>query len=603
MENNRRIVRPASGQKPGPELPRYMQSGSRGSSLAGARFDAVNASSNAGAVRGARGGSRNTGGGAAAGSGNAATKRKTEGGHGGDHSGGGEKRKKKTPKSQQLMRIALILFGVLILVIGGILLIKAPDKDESVDYTQTNAKFYNGVTIMGVNVGGKTIEEIMPQVQTAINTAMRNTSIIINSGDKSWSITAGDMNLSIDVDRTLNEAMAYGRDGTWSENSEAKLELGETGKDFKAVFAVDKSALVNRLNEISPEVAKPAVEPMGIPSLSEDNKPSFEFIEGENGFVLNTESTAEAIIALVAENKLQETLAPVCDELPPALTLDYIKANTQIIADFTTEYARSSSDELTINRCFNIEKAANIINCHTVAPGERWSFNDFVGLRTKEAGWKEANGISGGREYTRQYGGGICQVSTTLYGALLRGHVLIPDGGRKKHSIPSSYVDKGLDATVDSSGIDLFFENDTGAPLYMFAYIKQSEKSSRKLTITVSLYGKPLEEGIAYMPRSEVEDPVPRTDPVYVDDATIPQGYQLIMIEMRPRYKAVVYLDKLVNGQVVESTYLYTDDYRGNEATIHIGTGDPAMVAPPEGAQMIVTVPEYAPEGGDVAQE
>jgi vancomycin resistance protein YoaR len=262
------------------------------------------------------------------------------------------------------------------------------------------------------------------------------------------------------------------------------------------------------------------------------------------------------------------------------MTLAFLQENTKRISSFTTRFPTSSSDEVVQNRVFNIKKATARINCYVVQPDEEWSFNDWVGPRTKETGWKEANGISGGKEYTLQAGGGICQVSTTLYNALLSGNIPVTD--RTAHSIPSTYVDKGLDATVDTSGIDLKFKNDTGAPIYIFVYITPDSSSSRYLNITVSLYGKPLPEGVTYKPRSEVTETIPRHEIVYVDDAAIPVGYQLEKVKAHDGYKAKAYVDKYVNGKLEESIYLYEDKYRGNNAEVHIGTGDPLTVPFPK---------------------
>jgi vancomycin resistance protein YoaR len=332
-----------------------------------------------------------------------------------------------------------------------------------------------------------------------------------------------------------------------------------------------------------------------VPSLSEGNVQSFAFHPGQNGVSLDSQAMAAAIMQRLAEGEFAFEMQPITTEVSPTFSEQEIQDYTKRIATFTTRFRNSTSMQIIKNRVFNIQKAADIINCMTVEPGSEWSFNTFVGLRTAEGGWKEANGISGGKEYTLQVGGGICQVSTTLYNALLRANIKITD--RRAHSIPSDYVDKGLDATVDSGGIDLKFQNDTGYPLYVFAYLKPDPEDSRYATITVSLYGKPLSGGVTYQPRSEISEVIPRDVPAYTEDPNIPSGYQLETVARHDGFVAEVYLDKYVNGAFESSTHLYRDKYRGNVAEISLGTGDPAITGIPENA-----VPVTGGTGGIPAQ-
>ncbi len=501
--------------------------------------------------------------------------------------GNGGKRKRRQTRSQKLMRLAIAVFGGLIVVVAGILLLSGGSSNDQtmLDYMESNKKFVDGVTVAGVDVSGMEMEEAKPLVEQAVSAKLGAVSIILQHEDKSWTLTAADMGLSANTDGILVEAMAYGRGGLLGASAEERETLEATGKAFDVTFTPDTVAVSNRIAAIASEANVAPVEPYLVPSLSESNAQSFEPVEGKNGLAVNAEQTIAKVLEAVTNGEYQKVIEPVYDTVAPTMTLAFLQENTKRISSFTTRFPTSSSDEVVQNRVFNIKKAAARINCYVVQPDEEWSFNDWVGPRTKETGWKEANGISGGKEYTLQAGGGICQVSTTLYNALLSGNIPVTD--RTAHSIPSTYVDKGLDATVDTSGIDLKFKNDTGAPVYIFVYITQDSSSSRYLNITVSLYGKPLPEGITYKPRSEVTETIPRTEITYVDDATIPVGYQLEKVKAHDGYKAKAYVDKYVNGKLEESIYLYEDKYRGNNAEVHIGTGNPLTVPVPEGATLI----------------
>lgn len=559
MDQERQNRRNVSASQQGPELPNYMKQPA-------ARSAAVRSAAG-GRTTGRPGSSRQA----------PSTARP----------GSGGRRKHKQSRSQKLMRMAVVVFGVLIVMVAGILLLSGTGSNNQtmLDYIDSNKKFVDGITVAGVDVSGLEMEEAKPLVDQAVSAQLGAVSIILQHEDKSWTLTATDMGLSANTDDVLVEAMAYGHGGLLGASAEERETLDATGKSFDITFTPDTTAVSNRIAAIALEANVAPVEPCLVPSLSEENVQSFEPVEGKNGLTVNAEQTIAKVLEAVSGREYQKVIEPVYDTIAPTMTLAFLQENSKRISSFTTRFPTSSSDEVVKNRVFNIKKAAARINCYVVQPDEEWSFNDWVGPRTKETGWKEANGISGGKEYTLQAGGGICQVSTTLYNALLSGNIPVTD--RTAHSIPSTYVDKGLDATVDTSGIDLKFKNDTGAPIYIFIYITPDPSSSRYLNITVSLYGKPLPEGITYKPRSEVTETIPKTEVAYVDDATIPVGYQLEKIKAHDGYIAKAYLDKYVNGKLEESVYMYEDKYRGNNAEVHVGTGDPLTVPVPEGATLV----------------
>ena len=146
-----------------------------------------------------------------------------------------------------------------------------------------------------------------------------------------------------------------------------------------------------------------------------------------------------------------------------------------LIATYTTDASTSSSA-----RIHNIRLALAAISGTCLQPGETFSFNDVVGERTKAAGYRPAPAYSGG-ETVMEYGGGICQVSSTLYAAVREAGLEIVE--RYPHSKSVSYIPKGMDATVDWENKDFKFANDRGEPIYISGYVDGFEQ------VHVSLYG------------------------------------------------------------------------------------------------------------------
>ena len=200
-------------------------------------------------------------------------------------------------------------------------------------------------------------------------------------------------------------------------------------------------------------------------------KSGFSYREGHNGVDIDATKLFET--ALTSRGKQIRITLPL--KVDKAVTVAELKRNTVKRASFTTAYTNSVA-----NRCYNIAKAAEAINGVTVGVGETFSFNDVVGDRTEQRGYKTSKVILDGN-YTEGVGGGVCQVSTTLYNALLLAG-FIPRA--VQHTLVSSYVKAGFDAMVSYGSADLTFTNNTDHPIYIAA-------TTVNKTITFTVYGEP----------------------------------------------------------------------------------------------------------------
>ncbi len=506
-------------------------------------------------------------------------------GSGGSRTGSRAPRKKRLTRAQKLMRLAVMAFCTMLVAVGAVFLLQkidfSPSNTSSLEAFGSDT-FASGVMVENVDISGKTVEQARGALVESTNATLASVNITLATESGSWTLGSSDLGISIDTEGALLAAIALDDDDAMN---------------VEAALVADRTAVVNKLNAMADEMSLAPIEPQMIATLGEDNKPIFDLQEGRDGRVLDVEATADSIMASIESNQLQANIEPTYTMLSPTVDQDFLVENTAFRGGYTTEYSISTSDETTINRVFNIHKAGDIMNGMVIQPGEEWSFNTYVGLRTAEDGWKAANGISGGKEYTLQVGGGICQPSTTLYNALLAANIEITD--RKAHSIPSSYVEYGLDATVDSSGIDFKFLNDTSAPLYVFVYYTESPNSSRRELIHIDVYGEPLPDGVTYTSSQEILEEIPRDpsveEPIYTDDPSIPYGYQLTTLEARSRFEAAAYQEMYVDGELVEKVHLYDDTYRGNVAEISIGTGNPYTTPVPEGAVAATRQPSVMP--------
>lgn len=486
-------------------------------------------------------------------------------------SGANTKRRKK--KASNLLKWIALAAAALICVIVIVSLSNnsAPDAVADMDkLMQSGKRFKAGVRLIGVDVSGMTPEEATGLVKNAAEKKLKTVAVTIKAGDDSWTLDSTALGMDYDIAQALADGLNYGRTG---EDETVEITGGTMG-EYDANYTWDKARITAALSAMSENVNKEATNAYARPITDWASEERFEYVAGDEGRTLNVEATAEEIENALSNGEFVCEINAIVNAVLPAGNIDDIKAETQLISSYTTKFSAPRDDEIKQNRKFNIQKAADIINGNIVQPGEQWSFNTIVGPRTIELGWKPANGISGGKEYTLQAGGGICQVSTTLYNALLCANMEIVD--RRAHTIPSDYVPVGLDATVDTRGIDFVWRNNTDSPAYIFAQVAPVEGSSRRNVITVYIYGAPLPEGVTYKSRNEILEERSRIEEtIYTNDPTIPQGYQLERIPGHKYFVAEAYQDMYVNGELKESKLLYTDKYKGNPPEILVGTGAP----------------------------
>jgi vancomycin resistance protein YoaR len=495
--------------------------------------------------------------------------------------------KKRIEKNKSAIKLTVLaglcLLGVCVLGAGIWFFINASPAESTEGLIQKNVMILKGISAADTDLGGLTYEEAEQKLAEAGSAGLGMINITVSDGSASWTLDSADIGAKVDSEAVLAAAISYGHSGTAFENAAAKSQLGKEPLSIPLSYSFSPAGIKNGLNKIAEDFYIAPTLPCAQVRLNETQLQEFTYTDGSDGAELDVGATAEKILERLKNGEYSFTAELVMKPIPPAWTLDFIKANTKRISTYSTRYRTSTTDEITMNRVFNIQKAADIINSCVVMPGEEWSFNGYVGLRTLESGWKEAPGISGGKEYTLQAGGGICQVSSTLYNTLLCGNITVTD--RQAHSIPSTYVPMGQDATVDSGGIDLKFRNDTAAPMYILAYTKPDPEDADYMILTVSLYGEPLPEGVTYKPYSQVVETIAHPDSVTVEDPTIPTGWQ-VAVAVREGYVVEVNLEKFQDGHYVDTDYIHTDNYYGNPTEIRVGTGDQSLPVP-EGATRV----------------
>jgi len=264
----------------------------------------------------------------------------------------------------------------------------------------------------------------------------------------------------------------------------------------------------------------------------------------------------EAARALLAEDKEEYVIKLTITK--PKVTIDQIgsEAFPNRLGTFTTRY-----DVSDVDRSTNLRIACQRINGKVVLPGATFSYNQALGARTAAAGYKNGKIYSGG-EVVDGIGGGICQISSTLYNSVLLANLDIVE--RRNHQFVTSYVGPGRDATVVYGAIDFRFKNTRQYPIKITA-------SAQNGIATVSIYGIKEENEYTFKFSTKTVSSIPFTTQ-YVEDASLSAGTEKIKQKGTNGLITETYITKMLNGKVISTKLLSKDTYSAMARIVRKGT-------------------------------
>lgn len=444
-------------------------------------------------------------------------------------------------KSVGKNKLFLIISGsalVVALAVCAVLLLGSAPAEDAMERVVEYGTVTQGVCVGGVNISGMTQEEAIAATADLPVQLLVGVSIPLDVNGEIFTYDAEALSIKTDYEDIIAQALAYGRTGTFDERLQAAKTAAEQGIDFPVSLIVDETELNAALAQIKTQVDKepltsqpvftpwghfadgtpyqpdkqvlieaslgktPITYPADLVRMTAEEMPlrlryqywennkykdyipdaayisRFYYTPEQTGIIADTAAIAADIMAQVESETFSAITVPVV-VTEPTVKLEEIKKQTQLITSWTSSY----SDHFSKNRNWNVAKMSGIICGAQIDPGVEWSINETAGKRTVKGGWKEASGISDGG-YVDQPGGGVCQISSTLFNASIRAGLSTKS---KHHSIVSGYMPKGLDATISSEGPDLKLTNTHSSPIYIVSFMNPETKS-----VTVEIYGPPV---------------------------------------------------------------------------------------------------------------
>jgi len=429
---------------------------------------------------------------------------------------------------------------------------------------QTQAKdgrtIEKGIFAKEIDLSGMTVEQATDAIEDYINELSGTEITLMGVKGGETVITAGDIGLTWTNREIVEQAAALGKEGTMIARYKALKDLQQNNMVYDIDLDIDMAALKLLLEEQCRQFDVPAVNA----SLSRVDG-EFVIEEGQTGMKLDVEKSAEVIRDYLRNdwNGENETIDLVVIMDEPEGSAETLAKVKDVLGTCTTSFSSSNA-----NRSGNIATGCKHINGSTIYPGEMFSVGDAVTPFSTANGYYMAGSYLNG-QVVDSLGGGICQVSTTLYNAVLGAELQVDE--RSNHSMIVSYVEPSADAAIAvDSGKDLKFTNNTDYPIYIEGIIENK-------TITFTIYGVETRD-----PNREVryesvvlEKNVPDYEVIHTN-AGAPIG-SVVTQSAHIGYKAQLWKVVTVDGVEVERTQVNSSNYKATprQATVGTATSDP----------------------------
>lgn len=467
-------------------------------------------------------------------------------------------------------------------------------------------KIVSGISVKGIDVSGLTYNEAYEKVAKVYSEKMKQ-NITLKHNEYETSITPEQIEAKFKVQEAIDTAYNYGRSGKVLKDNYSIVYAGVSKIDINPAFNYNEKALSDFIdstqnnlpdavkqsdyyidgdkliinkgeqgqeikkeelrNSIIKSIVEVSAETQQIQIPTQEKKPDeinlekiYTEIKKEPQDAYYTKDPFEvhphvdgvdfAVSMEEAKNLLNTEEVQVT--IPLKITSPNVTTNqigTEAFPNLLASYSTTFSTKAT-NRTTNIRLASNKINGVVLMPGQQFSYNKVVGKRTAAAGFKSAPAYSGGK-VVNDIGGGICQVSSTLYNTALRANLEIIK--RSNHRFATGYVPLSTDATVSWGGPEFIFKNSRKYPIKIVSKVNGGK-------ITVDIYGCKEETEYEVVIKSETLQTIPMQTE-YRTNTSLPQGTTKTVQKGHGGYKSRAYRILKLNGKVVSKQLLSTDTY------------------------------------------
>lgn len=448
------------------------------------------------------------------------------------------------------LQVLSAVMGAVILSFGAGAAVKAEEADT----------IHEGVYVSDVDVSGMTAEEAKAAVEEKVQ-ELGSKTITLKVEGSSVSATAGDLGLTWENQEVVEEALGLGKSGNVVKRYMDNKDLEHEPKVYDLDFSADEDEIQSYVENECGTLNQEAKDG----SLTRENG-YFEIVPGEVGVTINADQSAKAIRDYMDQwDGESGSVELVAETVQPRGTEEELNKVQDVLGTATTYYGSTAA------RNQNVEVGAQKLNGHVLYPGDSFSVTQAVIPFNEENGYLPAPSYESGK-VVDSYGGGICQVSTTLYNALLKAELEILE--RHNHTMIVTYVDPSKDAAIAEGLMDLQFANNTEAPIYIEGYAYGGQ-------LTFTIYGE--ETRSADRVVEYVSETTSTTSPEGVQlnarsDAAV--GYLAQTQSAHQGLTAVLWKVVTENGETTK-TQVNSSTYQASPPSYDVGiqSSDPNVVA------------------------
>ncbi len=420
-------------------------------------------------------------------------------------------------------------------------------------------KIQTGIYVNDMNLSGLSAGEARDKVNAYVD-SFGDAQITLNAVEGGTiSTTASELGLKWGNESILDEAANFGRDGDVLRCYKELKDLEYKNKVYKVEFEFDKNKIRTLIEENADQYNQEAVNATLV--KTEDG---FKITEGQTGVAVDVQASTDAVYDHLMADWNGENCSidlVVTTQEPKGSEEDLAKVK-DVLGTFTTSYSTSGGA-----RSGNVVNGCNLINGTTLYPGDEFSAYEAVSPFSQENGYYMAASYLNG-QVVDSLGGGICQVTTTLYNAVLLSELEVTE--RYNHSMIVTYVDPSADAAIaESSGKDFKFKNNLEYPVYIEG-ITTPEKQ-----VTFTIYGVETRDSAREVAYESVilEKTVPDTEVINVDEGQ-PVGYCSVQ-SAHIGYKAQLWKVVRENGVEVSREQINSSSYMKTPRSATVGVASP----------------------------
>ncbi len=416
--------------------------------------------------------------------------------------------------------------------------------------TKWDNLIYPSITVDKIDIGGKTKDEGRDLIRTMYMGPLikKKANIIIN--DKIYTMEYSKLIKNYNIDSVIDEAFSLGKDLNFYQKYQLKRKGAKV--NFDVPIAYNEGYIRDFIKNIEKDINS---EPINA-SIQITPSGNVQLISDVKGYKVQVEKLEEYIKDEIANGANEDIdIELSTEEIVADITADSLASIDTKISSCSTSFATSSKERIN-----NIERALKAINGKILMPGEIFSFNGCVGERTEERGFMLAPIIMNGR-LQNGIGGGICQVSSTLYSAILKTDMKVLE--RKNHTLPVAYVGLGLDATVAWESVDLKFENTLDYPIFIEGYTKNKD-------LYINIYSNSNLAKRKYVIENKIINIIEPTTNT-ISDTKLAEGQVVTAQKGSKGYKVKVIKYTYEDKELVSSNVISEDTYEPITNIVKIG--------------------------------